>query len=242
MQHPTASASCRHIAGPTAGLSKWGAPPRQAPGVSPTPSGSASTAGNCRAQGGAHPAKRPARVDALSDGPPGSHPPQRQGLRARQLGRHSQGRRPHHNLRARWARWLDRHAHQAKCLPCHNRGLTPSIQQPASPQASSRARGTTRIPATAMAGLAAGPPFRARLRYRGPPAAPATCGSNQQARQGGAAAGQSRQGLGGRAANTECRRGRKARVEGKAAGAKRGSQKQGKKGGGGEGKVNGQGG
>jgi hypothetical protein len=82
MQHPNASAGCRHIACPTAGLSNWSAPPRQAPGMSPTPSGSASTAGNCRAQGGAHPAC----------GQPGLTPCLAAGWAA-----------THHSLRACWA-------------------------------------------------------------------------------------------------------------------------------------------
>jgi hypothetical protein len=108
MQHPNASTGCRHIASPTAGLSNWSAPPRQAPGVSPTPSGSASTAGSCRAQGGAHPAC----------GQPGLTPCMAACWAA-----------THHSVRACWALKLGRHP-QGKAFPPQLQGLLgPSAEQ-----------------------------------------------------------------------------------------------------------------
>lgn len=112
MQPPKALANCRHIDSPTVGCSKRGAPPRQAPGVSPTPSGSASTAGNCRAQGGAHPAC----------GQPGLTPCRAACWAA-----------THHSLRARWALKPDRHPAGHAAPPQPQGLLGPSAEQTRAP-------------------------------------------------------------------------------------------------------------
>ena len=204
MQHPNASTGCRHIASPTAGLSNWSAPPRQAPGVSPTPSGSASTAGSCRAQGGAHPAC----------GQPGLTPCMAACWAA-----------THHSVRACWALKLGRHP-QGKAHPPQLQGLLgPSAEQvcppgemPPVPQQRANARHptpgiptgqqqTTR-PSTHTSSshgrASSEPTFLCPCRTSGGPLPRQTpAAGNSWPRQGREAEGQSRQGLGGRAVDSE---------------------------------------
>lgn len=135
-QHPTASADCRHIAGPTVGLSTWGAPPRQAPRCVTHTERRCVDSRQLQGDRRGPPSLRPDGVDSPCGGLPGSHPPQRQGLMGPSTGQAlAWQNEPTNNIRACWAHQLGRHAHQAKCLPCHNRGLTPGIQQLAFPQA-----------------------------------------------------------------------------------------------------------